>query len=64
VWCCGPFFNHPLLFTGSGLKETCTKMIEEARARVDETVWGPAFAEGAAAPLDEMLSLAAEELRG
>lgn len=60
----GPFFNHPLLFTGSGLKETCAKMVEEARARVDDRLWGPAFAEGAAAPLDEMLSLAAEELRG
>jgi hypothetical protein len=57
-----PFFDHPLLLGGPGLKEGCKSLVDQVRAGVEDAVWEPAFAEGAAMPLDQMLALAAREL--
>jgi tetratricopeptide (TPR) repeat protein len=58
-----PFFNHPLLFSGSGPRDLCAALIEQVHAVVDGAVWESALAEGAATPLEQSLALAAEELR-
>jgi hypothetical protein len=58
-----PFFDHPLLLGGPGFKEVCKELIDQAHARVDESVWEPAFAEGTATSLDQAVSMAEKELR-
>lgn len=57
-----PFVDHPLLSGGPGTKELLAGMIARVSARVDPGIWEPAFEDGAAAPLDQMLALAAETL--